>query len=104
MKKYLLILVLSLVLAITWGGEGFAQAKKEITFSGTHYFSGTPKVFRVDPGQVIMQMELLGVRVNDSGDGPFHGASVHIVMVSYRGKVISEAGGTRLGQTRMEIK
>ena len=33
MKKCLLILVLSLVLAITWGGEGFAQSKKEMTFS-----------------------------------------------------------------------
>ena len=28
-----------------------------------------------------MQLELFGVRVNDSGDGPFHGASVHIVVV-----------------------
>jgi hypothetical protein len=33
-----------------------------------------------------MQLELLGVRVNDSGDGPFHGASVHIVTVAYNSK------------------
>ena len=31
MKKCLLILVLSLVLAITWGGEAFTQTKKEMT-------------------------------------------------------------------------
>jgi hypothetical protein len=86
MKKCLLILVLSLVLAITWGGEGFAQTKKEMTFSGTHYWSSTPKVFQVDPDRSIMQLELFGVRVNDSGDGPFHGASVHIATVSYRSK------------------
>ena len=88
MKKCLLILVLvlSLVLSITWGGEGFAQTKKEMTFSGTHYWSSTPKAFQVDPDRSIMQLELLGVRVNDSADGPFHGASVHIATVSYRSK------------------
>ena len=86
MKKCLWILVLGLVLAITWGGEGFAQAKKEMTFSGTHYWSSTPKNFQLDPDQLIMHPELLGVRVNDSGDGPFHGASAHIVAVAYRTK------------------
>ena len=93
MKKCLWILVLSLILALIWGGESFAQAKKEMSFSGTHYFSSTPKVFRIDPGQVIMQMELLGVRVNDSADGPFHGASVHIVIVRYSGKGYSGSRG-----------
>ena len=32
MKKCPSILILSLVLAIIWGGEGFAQTKKEMTF------------------------------------------------------------------------
>jgi hypothetical protein len=31
-------------------------------------------------------VELFGVRVNDSGDGPFHGASVHIVGIAYNSK------------------
>jgi hypothetical protein len=35
MKKCSLILVLSLVSAITWGGEGFAETKKEMTFYET---------------------------------------------------------------------
>jgi len=86
MKKCLWTLVLSLVLALTWGGEGFAQSKKEMKFSGTHYFSNTPKVFQLEPGRLIMQSEMFGVRVNDSGDGPFHGASVHIVSVMYGSK------------------
>jgi len=86
MKKYLLILVLSLVLAITCGGESFAQTKKEMAFSGTHYWASEPKVFQVDPDRLIRQLELFGVRVNDSGDGPFHGASVHIVAVAYSSK------------------
>lgn len=86
MKKCLLILVLSLVLAINWGGEGFAQTKKEMTISGTHYWSSMPKAFPIDPERSIRQLELFGVRVNDSGDGPFHGASVHIVGVAFGSK------------------
>ena len=70
MKRLALILALSFGLAIPCAGEGFAQPKKEMTFSGTHYFSSTPKVFKPGPDQSIMLMELLGVRVNDSGDGP----------------------------------
>jgi hypothetical protein len=62
------------------------QTKEEMNFSGTHYWSSTPKVFQVDPDRSIMQLELFGVRVNDSGDGPFHGASVHIVTVAYSSK------------------
>ena len=75
-----------LPLAITWRGEGFAQPKKEMTFSGTHYWSSTPKAFQVDSDRSIRQLELFGVRVNDSGDGPFHGASVHIVGITYSSK------------------
>ena len=86
MKKCLWIAILSLALAITWGGDGFSQAKKEIIFSGTHYWSSTPKVYRIDQDRLIMHSELYGVRVNDSNDGPFHGASVFISGVSYRGK------------------
>ncbi len=86
MKKSLLISVLTLVLAITWAGEGLAQAKKEMTITGTHYWSSTPKGFQVDPDRFIRHPELFGVRVNDGGDGPFHGASVHIVGVAYSSK------------------
>jgi hypothetical protein len=83
MKKCFWIAGLCLIFVITWGGEGFAQTKKEMTFSGTNYWSSTPKNFKLDPGGLIMHPELFGIRVNDSGDGPFHGASVHIVGVGY---------------------
>ena len=65
------------------------QTKKEISFSGTHYWSSTPKAFPVDPAhpdRIMAQSEIFGVRVNDSGDGPFNGASVHIVTVGFYGK------------------
>ena len=86
MKKALLIMFLSVVVTLARGGDGFAQTKGEMTFSGTHYWSSTPKVYPLDPDRLIMHMELFGVRVNDSGDGPFHGAAVHIVIVTYRSK------------------
>jgi hypothetical protein len=92
MKRFAWILTLSLALTLIGGGKSFAQTKKEMTFSGTHYFSSTPKVFQLEPGRIIIQSEMLGVRVNDSGDGPFHGASVHIVLVSFRSK---DYNGTR---------
>jgi hypothetical protein len=86
MRKCQWISVLSIVLVFAWVGEGFPQSKKEMAFSGTNYWSSTPKAFQVDPDRSIRQVELFGVRVNDSGDGPFHGASVHIVGIAYNSK------------------
>ncbi len=86
MKKSLLILVLSLVLAIISAVQGFAQTKKEMTFNSTSYLSGTPKVYQIDPDRLIRLPDLLGWKVNDSNDGPFHGAQMHVVVVSYFSK------------------
>ena len=61
-------------------------ATKEINLSGIHYWSGTPKVFQIDPDRSILEMEIFGVRVNDSGDGPFNGASVYIAVLHYQNK------------------
>ena len=86
MKKCLWILVLSLVLAMVCGGESFAQGKKEMTISSTSYLSGTPKVTQVDPDRSIGQVDLLGWKVVESGDAPFHGAQMHVLGVLYNSK------------------
>ena len=91
MKHFTIAILASLLVVITLGEEGFAQSSKELQFSGTHYYGHTPKVYKLDEDQMIIQFETLGVRVNDGGDGPFHEASVQIVGVLYRGK-----DGTRL--------
>ena len=91
MKKCIFISVLSLFLVISLGGEGFTQSQKEIDISGTNYNSSTDKLFQLDQDQVIVQFETPGVRVNDSGEGLFHGSATHIVGVFYMGK-----GGARL--------
>jgi hypothetical protein len=59
------------------------QTKKEINFSGTHYWSGTPKVFPIDADRILLQMEIFGVRVNDSNDGPLNGAATYIAVLHY---------------------
>jgi hypothetical protein len=86
MKRCLLISVVCSILAISWGGETFAQTQKEITFSGTHYWAATPKVSQLDPERLISQTDILGVRVNDNGEGPFHAASTTIAGISYMSK------------------
>lgn len=91
MKHFTIAILASLLAVITWGGESFSQSSKELNFSGTHYYGHTPKVYKLDEDQMIIQFETLGVRVNDGGEGPFHEASVQIVGVLYRGK-----DGTRL--------
>jgi hypothetical protein len=71
-------LVLSLVLAFTWGGEGLSQTQKEMTLTGTNISGATSKVFPLDKDHIVMQVESMGVRVDDSGGGPFHEISTHI--------------------------
>jgi hypothetical protein len=79
-------------LAIGFALPTFATENKEINFSGTHYWSGTPKVFQIDPDRIILEMEIYGVRVNDSNDGPFNGASVYIATLHYENRVHNKAG------------
>jgi hypothetical protein len=86
MKRFTIVAVTSLVIAITWGGEVFAQGTKELQFSGTHYWAATPKVSQLDPDRLISQTDILGVRVNDNGNGPFHAASTNIAGITYMSK------------------
>jgi hypothetical protein len=67
-------------------------ATKEINLSGTNYWSGAPKVLQIDPDRLVLQLEIYGVRVNDSGDGPFNGASVYIAVLHYESKGLNKTG------------
>jgi hypothetical protein len=69
-------------------------ATKEIAFSGTHYWSSTPKVFQIDPERSVVQLDIFGVRVNDSGDGPLHGASTYIAVLHYENKGHNKTGNS----------
>jgi hypothetical protein len=86
MKKCILISVLSLVLTIAWGGQVLAQAQKEMTLTGTNYSGGSGKRVQLDQDHSVSQLEYMGVRVDDSGGGPFHGISTHIMLIAYADK------------------
>ena len=105
-------LLLSLAgLAFGFALPSFAQqthtpapgATKEINFSGIHYWSGTPKVFQLDPDRLVLQMEIFGVRVNDSNDGPFNGASVYIAVLHYENKAHNKTNVDPVGARNYEV-
>ena len=79
-------------LAIGFAVPILATENKEINFSGTHYWTGTPKVLQIDPDRIILEMEIYGVRVNDSNDGPFNGASVYIATLHYENRAHNKTG------------
>ena len=77
--------------------------KKEINFSGTHYWSGTPKAIQIDRDRIILEMEISGVRVNDSGDGLFNGASVYIAVLHYENTRLKKPIGKRQTHCRRAV-
>lgn len=91
MWRLIFVGLTSVVMIVSWGVGTLAQTAGEVQFSGTHYYGSTPKMFKVDQDQMIVQFETIGVRVNDSGEGPFHEAAVHIAGILFRG-----TDGTRL--------
>ena len=60
-----------------------AEMAKEGTFSGTVTYAGSHKMIPLDKHRAIVVYENMGVRVSDSGEGPFHGSSTRNVGVIY---------------------
>ena len=85
MKRFASMALASLFLVLVLGGEACSQDPKEVKFTGTHYYGYTPQVVPIDENEVVIQFEILGVRINDEGGGPFHEASVHIAGILYKG-------------------
>lgn len=86
MKRFSLMALVFVILIIFSTNNVFSQNPREISFSGTHYYGHTPKIYKIDQDQLIIQFETLGVRANDEGSGPFHEAAVHIIGILYKGK------------------
>jgi hypothetical protein len=79
MKKSILILVLSLVLLAAFGLDALAQTTKEGTESFTTSYYGTSKIVPLGEGRAHSAYEAIGVTVSDTGEGLFHGATVHVL-------------------------
>jgi len=75
------VAVLVLLLALSLGGQVIAQDK--ITSTGTNYGSSEMKVMPIDQDHLILIGEQVGVRVDDSGKGPFNNLATHIAMIMY---------------------
>ncbi|MGC9976054.1 MAG: hypothetical protein ABSC57_04980 [Syntrophales bacterium] len=78
MRKSILILALTLVLLLTLGINVQAQSK-EVTESGVTTYYVTSKVLPLGERHFRMDYEAVGVTVNDTGEGLFHNATVHVL-------------------------
>jgi hypothetical protein len=63
------------------GIQANAEMAKEGSLSGTVTYAGTHKVIPLVGENFILVYENTGVRVSDSGEGPFHGMSTRNVGV-----------------------
>ena len=76
--------VLCLALFVGLGGQAFAQT--QMTSTGVNYGSSDMKVMPIDQEHLVLMGEQLGVRVDDSGKGPFNNLATHIAMIMYMDK------------------
>jgi hypothetical protein len=93
MKKRILTLALSIIFFIGLGLDAIAQMPKEGTFSGTVTYAGTYRVIPIDKERYILTYENTGVRVEDSGTGPFHQVATHNIGVMYYEKGVGVLRG-----------
>jgi len=83
MKKIVIVVIGAVFLSLAFGLVANAQVPKEGTLSGTNTYAGTHKVFPIDKDHFVMVYDNMGVRLEDGGQGPFHGMSSHNVGVLY---------------------
>ncbi len=82
--KWRVAAIFCLVLVVALGGQAFGQT--QVTSTGTNYGSTTWKVMPIDQDHMVFIGEQVGVRVDDTGKGPFHNMATHIAMIMYMEK------------------
>ncbi len=93
MKKCMIIMGLSLILSISLGWNAVAQMPREGTIAGTNVYAGTHKAILIDKERLVMTYENTGVRIEDSGEGPFAKVATHNVGVMYFEKGVGRLRG-----------
>ncbi len=93
MKKIIIGVLGTIFLYIAFGPVAYAQMPKEGTFSGTNTYAGTQKIMPLDKDRFVMVYDNIGVRMEDSGQGPFNGMSTHNVGVIYFEKGVGRLRG-----------
>lgn len=82
--KYFAGSLVCLVLIFTMGGQVSAQT--QVTSVGTNYGSNVTRVSPLDQDHWVATQEITGIRLDDSGKGPFHQMTTHIVLILYGDK------------------
>jgi len=72
-----------LVLLLALSGHALAQ---QITSTGTNYASSTMKVSPIDQEHWVAAVDQMGIRLDDTGKGPFHLLSTHVAVIMYGDK------------------
>jgi len=73
---------------------GQALAQTQVTYTGINYGSvSTLKGAPVDQEHFVGSQELNGIRIDDSGKGPFHNLATHIDLIFFVDKGIAKVHG-----------
>ncbi|HVO39079.1 MAG TPA: hypothetical protein VMV03_08630 [Spirochaetia bacterium] len=73
-----------LVFVLALGGQAAGQT--QMTTTGTNYGASTMKIYPIDQERWLATVEQMGIRVDDTGKGPFHLISTDIRMIMYGDK------------------
>ena len=93
MKKIIIVVVGAFFLSVAFGLVANAQMPKEGTISGTVNYAGTHKIIPLDKDRAVMVYDNMGVRLEESGQGPFHGLSTHNIGIAYYEKGVGRLRG-----------
>jgi hypothetical protein len=93
MKRIIVASTLALVFSVAFGPVVNSEMAKEGTISGTLYYAGTHKVVPLDKERFVLVYDNKGVRVSDTGEGPFHNNSTWNVGVMYFEKGVGRLRG-----------
>ena len=73
---------------------GQVLAQTQVTYTGINYGSiSTLKGAPLDQEHWVGSQELMGIRVDDSGKGPFHNLATHIVIITFYDKGVGKMRG-----------
>ena len=89
--KWLYVSALGLMLVLALGGQVSAQT--QVTSTGVNYGSITWKFMPIDKDHLVGIGEQPGVRVDDTGKGPFNNLATHIAMIMYVDKGVAQYHG-----------
>jgi len=86
------LLLSSVALMLATRGQVFAQT--QVTYTGVNTSSvSTLKGASLDQGHWVGFQELMGIRVDDSGKGPFHNVTTHIATIVFVDKGVWQSRG-----------